>query len=169
MITATLGSRIYVESCLLIFSATSAGVRPPASTSPMSGNEIFPSGLTGAVMDNSGLRHTVTCTRSSTPMRYSSTFANGRSALSTGAGTLSQPATSSATTVIPTHPNLFIYHLATHEAPLLPRLGFPLLSRSREPESGQAPVYRAYLSRCFGSPENDFAAKNSIFRPLVPH
>jgi len=47
---------------------TSAGVRPPAATSPTSGTEIMPSGRTGTVMPSSGLRHTDTCTMSSTPM-----------------------------------------------------------------------------------------------------
>ena len=75
--TATLGSRMYSASRFLMVSATSLGVYPPAATSPMIGTEILPSGLTGAVTDSSGFRHTVTCTRSSTPMRYSSTFTNG--------------------------------------------------------------------------------------------
>mgnify|MGYP006150041207 CR=1 FL=1 len=49
--------------------ATSEGVRPPATTSPTSGTEIMPSGRTGEVTPSSGLRHTTTCTTSSTPIR----------------------------------------------------------------------------------------------------
>jgi len=48
--------------------ATSAGVRPPAITSPTSGTEILPSGRTGTSMPSSGLRQTETWTTSSTPM-----------------------------------------------------------------------------------------------------
>ncbi len=47
-------------------------VRLAAIISPINGNEILPSGRTGTLVDNSGLRHTLICKASPTPIRYSS-------------------------------------------------------------------------------------------------
>ena len=43
------------RACSWMSLATSAGVRPPASTSPTKGTEIMPSGRTGTVMPSSGI------------------------------------------------------------------------------------------------------------------
>src|SRR5690606_24420391 len=56
--------------------AISSDVSPPASTSPIRGIEILPSGRTGMFTDSASFPQTVTCIWSSTPMRYSSAKAD---------------------------------------------------------------------------------------------
>jgi hypothetical protein len=54
---------------------TISGVTPVACTSPRSGTDIFPSGLTGTVMLNSWFPQTDICRTSSSPMTYSAAAA----------------------------------------------------------------------------------------------
>jgi hypothetical protein len=77
----------------------------------MSGTEIFPSGLTGAVTDSSGLRHTDICNLSSAPMRYSSAPIAVRSEASGSTGVLSHP-TKSQAAAMAIHHDLLICYLA---------------------------------------------------------
>src|ERR1700754_5167091 len=88
-ITATCGSRINEESLALISVDTSAVVLPPASTSPINGTVILPSGRTGTLTLRSGLCHTVTCNWSSTPIRYVLTACVAESTL--GGGSVDPP------------------------------------------------------------------------------
>jgi len=69
-ITVTTGSRMYFESCFSISRASSTEFFPCATSSSTNGAEILPSGRTGTVIDNSGLRDTMMFTESPGPMMY---------------------------------------------------------------------------------------------------
>jgi len=126
-------------------------------------HRIFPSGLTGAVTDSSGLRHTVTSHHVVRPMRTSSTFTGARSAAPTGADTLSQPRTIRATAGIR---SIAIRSSTTSRCDCF--LAGILLSPSPE---GRPDHNRHRASRPLGpplwSPDNNFAEKKSIFQPLA--
>src|SRR6187402_404554 len=64
---------MYCASFCWISAPTWSVVRPPAATSPTNGTVTLPSGLTGTLTLRSGLCQTVTCSWSSTPIRYDST------------------------------------------------------------------------------------------------
>ncbi len=67
-ITVTTGSRMYLTSAFSMSRSSSVGVLPSASRSSISGVVIRPSGRTGTLSDNSGLRQTMTLTTSDGPM-----------------------------------------------------------------------------------------------------
>src|SRR6516162_2870686 len=67
----TRGSLIYLPSSCSYSRARAVGVLPIATTSSTSGIESRPSGRTGTVIDNSGLRQTKMFRLSPGPIRYS--------------------------------------------------------------------------------------------------
>src|SRR5512143_1341890 len=66
----TTGAFTYFERSCSSLTFSSWGVTPVACTSPRSGTEILPSGLTGTVTLNSWFPHTEICSTSSSPITY---------------------------------------------------------------------------------------------------
>jgi hypothetical protein len=96
--TVTSGSLIYCASRCSYSRARAVGVFPIATTSSTSGIETRPSGRTGTVTVNSGLRHTKMLRLSPGPMRYSADGSDEAGGAGGSSGVPPHPAMTSTAT-----------------------------------------------------------------------